>query len=125
MPRRNRFKTTKVLTEEEAYAQIIFVGFYYDVYNTVYHAVEEDLCARFVNDPSLEKKFNRSFKKLFDQIYYGDWKVIYRKYKRRYEKGTVKHTAKSFFMSVVRYLDDEIENKFLGENRTEGFGAIY
>lgn len=95
------------------------------MYNTVHHAVKEDLCSRFLNNPNLEKKFDRNFNRLFDDIYYGDWKVIYRRYKRRHEKGNAKHTENSFFMSVVRYLDDEIENRFLGKNRTEGFGAIY
>ncbi len=124
MGKRRKEKIVPVLDRYEAMAKLNFIGFYTDVYETTYDFVEERFLGKMVHNKGFKKRFYKTFKKRFDDIYYGDMVRMVKLYHREYRREGV-HPKGSFQYSIVSYIYDELEIIFCEGTFTSGQGAIY
>lgn len=111
------------MSEQDALLKFKDAEFYKKVYKITFHCVEEIFIGKMVNFPDFEKRFNKTFKKVFDDIYYGDMKIIIDAYQKEYVDKT--HLQGDFYDSVFLYIVEQARIHYCDGINTDQQGCIY
>jgi hypothetical protein len=122
--RRNKSrKKTPILSEQEAYLRFKNAEFYKEVYESAYDMVEEIFIGKMVNFPDFEKRYKKTFKKVFNDIYYGDIVIIVKAYQKKYD--SVVHLQRDFYYTVLLYIVEQAKLHYCDGINTSQQGCIY
>ena len=85
--------------------------------------VEEIFIGKMVNFPDFEKRYKKTFKKVFNDIYYGDIVIIVKAYQKKYD--SVVHLQRDFYYTVLLYIVEQAKLHYCDGINTSQQGCIY
>ena len=120
--RRNR-KPVPVLTPLEASAKLKLPDFRHDVYELVFHSLEERFGGKIVKNSDFAERFYKGFQKTFDEAYHRDVNTIVSLYRQSFQDAPKNHFHYSFLHFVYHHIYHELEIFWCEGNFTSGQGG--
>lgn len=125
MTKRNKKRRkVPVVSEPNARLRLADADFYKEVYDTTFHCTEEIFIGKMVKFPKFEERFFKTFKKIFDDIYYGETQEIIESYHKKYADRSF-HLQGDFYISVLLYITEQAKIHYCDGINTSQQGCIY
>lgn len=127
MSKRRRFKTSPLLTRDQAYALLQCEYFRQDLYHLVKEFILIEFSVRCDRQPELEYRIMMELRRVFDEVYLSSIDELVSAYFQRYtcSDKPLLHFDDSFFYLCQSELFRELEYLFTDGRPTDGFGCIY